>query len=94
MTTEYNISVLTEKVKTLEREVASLKDDVGRNKKSISEIQGEHRLIVYKLEEIGKDIAEVRGVLAKDSGWRGFFVDFIKAAAQIAALIGAGKFIF
>lgn len=86
--------VLAERIKHLEREVQALKNDVRSAEQEIDDIQGDRNLLIHKLDVITANITEIRTTISKDSGWRGFFLDFIKAVAQIAVLVGAGKWIF
>ncbi|MCU6603841.1 hypothetical protein OCO53_25710 [Peribacillus frigoritolerans] len=88
------LAVLTEKMRVIEREVRDLKKDFKQSDGDVDELSSQMKLVVYKLEAIEKTVASINTTLSKDTGWRGFFIDFIKAAAQIAALVGAGKFIF
>jgi septal ring factor EnvC (AmiA/AmiB activator) len=88
------LAVLTEKMRVIEREVRDLKKDFKEADGDVDELASQMKLVVYKLEAIEKTVASINTTLSKDTGWRGFFIDFIKAAAQIAALVGAGKFIF
>ena len=88
------LAVLTEKMRVIEREVRDLKKDFKEADGDVDELSAQMQLVVYKLDAIEKTVASINTTLSKDTGWRGFFIDFIKAAAQIAALVGAGKFIF
>ncbi|MEP9408583.1 hypothetical protein ABKP09_19890 [Peribacillus frigoritolerans] len=88
------LAVLTEKMRVIEREVRDLKKDFKEADGDVDELSSQMKLVVYKLEAIEKTVASINTTLSKDTGWRGFFIDFLKAAAQIAALVGAGKFIF
>lgn len=89
-----NVSVLAEKVRNLEEEVRALKADMRVAMEEIDDIQSSQSLILHKLNEIGTAMTDIKVQVSKDSGWRGFFLDFIKAVAQIAVLVGAGKWIF
>ncbi|OAH59382.1 MULTISPECIES: hypothetical protein [Bacillaceae] len=82
-----NIDVLEEKVKRLE-------EDMDKIKKEVSMLLIKKETMIYKLDQIQKQLDEIQTSVNRDSGWRGFLIDFIKAAAQIAALVAAGKFIF
>ena len=83
--------VITEKVRVTEREIRDLKKDV---RETSGEVDSQMKLVLYKLDAIEKSIGSISTMVSKDTGWRGFFIDFLKAGAQIAALVGAGKFIF
>lgn len=88
------LAVLTEKMRVVEREIRELKNDFKISDGNVDNLSAQLQLVVYKLSAIEKTVESINTTLSKDSGWRGFFIDFIKAAAQIAALVGAGKFIF
>lgn len=88
------LAVLTERMRVVERDLRDLKKDFKESDGDVDELSTQMKLMVYKLEAIEKTVASINTTLSKDSGWRGFFIDFLKAAAQIAALVGAGKFIF
>ena len=88
------LAVLTEKVRTLEREIKELRADVRENSHEIDVLDRTKETTVYRLQLIDKKLDEIQTSISKDSGWRGFFLYFIKAAAQIAVLVGAGKWIF
>lgn len=87
---QVNVTRLQEKVKVLEREVKEIKVEV----KDISEDLDDLTTLKFKIENLQNDISTIKTTVTKDSGWRGFFLDFIKALAQIAVLVGAGKWIF
>lgn len=86
--------VLAEKIRTIEREVQSLKNDVRAVEQEIDDIQNGNGLMLQQLNNISITIAEIKATVDKDSGWRGFLIDALKAGAQIAVLVGAGKWIF
>lgn len=88
------LAVLTEKIRVVEREIRELKMDFKESDGDVDELSAQVKLMVYKLSTIEKTVESINATLSKETGWRGFFIDFIKAAAQIAALVGAGKFIF
>lgn len=88
------LAILTERMRVVERDIRDLKKDFKESDGDVDELSSQMKLMVYKLDAIEKTVASINTTLSKDSGWRGFFIDFIKAAAQIAALVGAGKFIF
>lgn len=88
------LAILTERMRVVERDIRDLKKDFKESDGDVEELSSQMKLMVYKLDAIEKTVASINTTLSKDSGWRGFFIDFIKAAAQIAALVGAGKFIF
>lgn len=88
------LAVLTERMRVVERDIRDLKKDVKESDGDVDALSAQMQLVVYKLDAIEKTVASINTTLSKDSGWRGFFIDFVKAAAQIAALVGAGKFIF
>lgn len=81
-----NPEVQAERIRVMEKEIKEIKSDLQRNEDKIDKFP----LIIHRLEQIEKTL----GTMSKDAGWRGFFLDFIKAAAQIAVLVGAGKWIF
>lgn len=89
-----HIAVLAEKIRTIEREMKELRGDVRENSHEIDVLDRTKETTIYKLEVIDKKLEDIQTSISKDSGWRGFFLDFIKAAAQIAVLVGAGKWIF
>lgn len=89
-----SIAVLQERVRRLEKDLIEVKKDVKTQTKELDLVTDDKNIILYRLEQIQKQLDSVNVSLSKDSGWRGFFIDFIKAAAQIAALVGAGKWIF
>jgi len=89
-----SIAVLQERVRRLENDLLEVKKDVKTQTKELDLVTDDKNIILYRLEQIQKQLDSVNVSLSKDSGWRGFFIDFIKAAAQIAALVGAGKWIF
>ena len=88
------IAVLKERIVYYEREVKDLKKEIREQSKELETLNMSKETMLIKLDQIQKQLASIEGTVSKDSGWRGFFLDFIKAAAQIAALVGAGKFIF
>jgi chromosome segregation ATPase len=88
------IAVLKEKVFYFERENAELKKEVREMSKDVDILLTSRETMLLKLDQIQKQLADIQGTVNKDSGWRGFFIDFIKAAAQIAVLVGAGKWLF
>lgn len=89
-----NLEVLFEKVRVTERELRDLKKDLRKSDGELDELESKVQLVLYKLDTIEKTITSINTTVSRDTGWRGFFIDFLKAAAQIAALVGAGKFIF
>ena len=91
---ETSVAVLQEKVNRVEREIVDIKKDIREQNADLDSLLTTRETILFRLDQIQKQLAEIQGTVNKDSGWRGFFLDFIKAAAQIAALVGAGKFIF
>ena len=84
---------LKENVRYLEKEVETIKKDLRDESKEMESLIRQVDLVVYKVTAIEESLQNVSTTLSKDTGWRGFFIDFIKAAVQIAALVGAGKFI-
>lgn len=88
------IAVLKERIVYYERDVKELKSVVKEQSKELDQLITSKETMLIKLDQIQKQLASIEGTVNKDSGWRGFFLDFIKAAAQIAALVGAGKWIF
>lgn len=88
------IAVLKERIVYYEREVKDLKKEVKEQSKELDQLITSKETMLIKLDQIQRQLASIEGTVNKDSGWRGFFLDFIKAAAQIAALVGAGKWIF
>lgn len=96
-----NIAVLAEKIANLEREVKGLKQDLRGALEEIDDLGTNKAVMLLKMQGIENGIADtksaigkVEAAVTKDSGWRGFAIDVLKAVAQIAALVGAGKFIF
>lgn len=87
-----NISneVLAERVRVVERDIKGIKTALKEQELELDALP----LILHRLGNIEKSVEAMSSTISKDSGWRGFFIDFIKAAAQICALVGAGKFIF
>ena len=88
------IAVLKERIVYYERDVKELKSVVKEQSKELDQLITSKETMLIKLDQIQRQLASIEGTVSKDSGWRGFFIDFIKAAAQIAALVGAGKWIF
>jgi chromosome segregation ATPase len=88
------IAVLKEKVFHIEREIREIKGSTKENSTDIDRLERTQDTIILKLEQIQKQLGSIETTVSSDSGWRGFFLDFIKAAAQIAVLVGAGKWIF
>jgi hypothetical protein len=88
------MAVLKEKVFHLEQEVRDLKNEMKVNGNDIDLLERTQDTILLKLEQIQVQLGSIQKTVSSDSGWRGFFLDFIKAAAQIAVLVGAGKWIF
>lgn len=82
-----NLDILEEKIKNLEQ-------SMDEKKKEINALMIEKETTLYKLDMIQKQLDEIEASVKKNLGWNGFFIDFIKVAAQIAALVAAGKFIF
>lgn len=91
---ESSVAVLQEKVNRVEREIIDIKKDIREQNADLDSLLTTRETILLRLDQIQKQLGDIQGTVNKDSGWRGFFLDFIKAAAQIAALVGAGKFIF
>ena len=92
--THDTVLVLKERMRRLEADLLEVKGEVRVQGNEIDVIEQDKSLIVYRLEQIQRQLDGISATLSKDTGWRGFFIDFLKAAAQIAALVGAGKFIF
>jgi len=92
--THDTILVLKERIRRLEADLLEIKGEVRTQGNEIDVIEKDKNIILYRLEQIQRQLDSISASLSKDTGWRGFFIDFIKAAAQIAALVGAGKFIF
>lgn len=92
--THDTVLVLKERMRRLEADLLEVKGEVRVQGNEIDAIEQDKSLIVYRLEQIQRQLDSISATLSKDTGWRGFFIDFLKAAAQIAALVGAGKFIF
>lgn len=98
---DYNYDLVSHRVKLTERAIEVLKKDdrdIGKRldlvEKEQINIRNNQTNIKDSLEEIKAELKEIKTNQQKDQGWRVVLIDFIKAAAQIAALIGAGKFIF
>lgn len=85
-----NPAILAERVRVIERDMNEMKMDMREQGEDIEKLP----LILHRLDSIEKTLEALNKTLSRDSGWRGFFLDFIKAAAQIAVLVGAGKWIF
>lgn len=92
--TSLSNEVLTEKIRTIEREVQELKNSMRSVEEEIDDIQNGNAVMLHRLDNIISVISEIKATVSKDAGWRGFLIDAIKAAAQIAVLVGAGKWIF
>jgi len=92
--THDTVLVLKERIRRLEADLLEIKGEVRVQGNEIDTIEQEKNIILYRLEQIQRQLDAISATLSKDTGWRGFFIDFLKAAAQIAALVGAGKFIF
>lgn len=88
------LPVLKERFRYLHKEVEELKGDLKESEQENRKNQLTMERMQFQLKSIQTDLKNISTTLSKDTGWRGFFLDFIKAAAQIAALVGAGKFIF
>jgi hypothetical protein len=88
------IAVLKEKVIYIAQEMKELKNETKLNSADIDKLERTQDTILLKLEQIQNQLGSIQSTVSSDSGWRGFFLDFIKAAAQIAVLVGAGKWIF
>jgi len=88
------IAVLKEKVFHIEQEIRDLKSGTRENSNDIDKLERTQDSILIKLEQIQSQLGTIQKTVSTDTGWRGFFLDFIKAAAQIAVLVGAGKWIF
>lgn len=89
-----HVAVLAEKIRTIEREMKELRSDIRENSQEIDVLDRSKETTLIKLQIIDEKLDSIQTSISKDSGWRGFFIDFIKAAAQIAVLVGAGKWIF
>lgn len=87
------LEVLAEKIRTIERELRDIKADVKSNSSEIDKLETSRETNLIKLDLLDKKLESIQTSISKDTGWRGFFIDFIKAAAQIAVLVGAGKWI-
>lgn len=92
--THDTVLVLKERLRRLESDLLEIKGEVRTQGNEIDLIEQDKNIILYRLEQIQRQLDTISVTLSRDTGWRGFFIDFIKAAAQIAALVGAGKFIF
>lgn len=88
------VAILKEKVIYVEREITDLKRDLRAQSEEVDELITVKETTLLKLNQIQQQLSSIETTVNKDAGWKGFFLDFIKAAAQIAALVGAGKFIF
>jgi len=88
------VLVLKERIRRLEADLLEIKGEVRTQGNEIDVIEKDKNIILYRLEQIQRQLDSISATLSKDTGWRGFFIDFLKAAAQIAALVGAGKWIF
>lgn len=91
---EADFAVLQQKVFYVERELQDLKKELRDQSQELDGLVTAKETTLIKLEQIQKQLASIEGAVKKDAGWRGFFIDFIKAAAQIAVLVGVGKWIF
>lgn len=92
--THDTVLVLKERIRRLEADLLEIKGEVRSQGNEIDVIEKDKNIILYRLEQIQRQLDSITVSLSKDTGWRGFFIDFLKAAAQIAALVGAGKWIF
>lgn len=88
------IAVLKEKINYFEREIKDLKKDLREQGQDVDSLITVKETTLLKLEQIQQQLVSIQTTVNKDSGWRGFFLDFVKAACQIAVLVGAGKWIF
>lgn len=86
--------LLAEKIRVLERSVRELKEEVRKIDDEVGDLDKVNGLVAHRLLEIESAIKEVKDAVAKDTGWRAFFLDFVKAVVQIATLVLAGKWIF
>jgi chromosome segregation ATPase len=89
-----SLAVLKEKVRRVEVDLVEMKGDIKVQGEEIEDLAKSKETTLVKLEQIQKQLDSIQTAVSKDSGWRGFLFEFIKAAAQIGALIGAGKWIF
>ncbi|MGP4063105.1 hypothetical protein [Halobacillus sp. H74] len=88
------LPVLKEQFRYMHKEVEEMKDDLKQHDRSLqARVRFEER-IQFQLKSIQTELSSLTETIQKDTGWRGFILDFVKAVAQIAALVGAGKFIF
>ncbi|MDQ0880954.1 hypothetical protein [Peribacillus sp. V2I11] len=88
------VAVLRKKINYFEHENVELKNQVKDLSKDVVSLITIRETMLIKLDQIQRQLADIQGTMNKDSGWRGFFLDFIKEAVQIAVLLGAGKWIF
>jgi chromosome segregation ATPase len=89
-----DIAILREKIVYCEREIKDLKKELRENGQELDSLTTSKETTLLKLEQIQRQLSSIEATVNKDAGWRGFFLDFVKAAAQIAVLVGAGKWIF
>lgn len=87
-------AVLSHRIKTLEREIREIKNNLKEIDSASDDLTLFKETTLLKLIEINRKLEDIQSSVSKDGGWRGFFLDLIKAAAQIAVMVGAGKFIF
>lgn len=87
-------AVLSMRIRTLEREIKEIKKDLKDIDNASDDLNLFKETTLLKLIEINRKLESIQTSVSKDEGWRGFILDFIKAAAQIAVMVGAGKWIF
>lgn len=78
----------------LNKNIVKLEKRIDEKDKEIISLTIQKETILYKLELIQKQLDAIEKSVKKGVGWNGFFVDFLKVAAQVGALVAAGKFFF
>jgi hypothetical protein len=79
-------------IESLTESIAKLENRMSEKDKEITALTIQKETILYKLEIIQKQLDTIENSVKKGVGWHSFFVDFLKVAAQVAALVAAGKF--
>lgn len=79
-------------LETLNKDILNLEKRLDEKDKEIVSLTIQKETILYKLESIEKQLDSIELSVKKSVGWNNFFVDFLKVATQVAALVAAGKF--
>ncbi|WP_210607852.1 hypothetical protein [Priestia flexa] len=80
-------------LENLSRDIVKLEKRIDDKDKDVISLMIQKETILYKLDLIQKQLDTIETSVKKGVGWNSFFVDFLKVAAQVAALVAAGKFL-